>query len=788
MSLPPDAIRRSFSSHQLAPPTHSTAMAINAQLNPKSNPIMFTNGGGGNESRGEDTWAKSPPSAFTNSRGVGDPDGSNNNPYNMGRDPNKSHLNPNQPNSNSPNPQPSFANPPPRATSLTNMLPPSSSTDPPSSLWLPLTSSPPTYGLAFSHDTDDDNNIPRSLSPPLGLFKNSKSLNKQPPKNVKLGFRESIQPTTKSVEIGSGVGNDEGSIQSGSTGLSGISLHFCKKSEDDGTLTPPTPLTTNTGYTFLPGQGVVKKSAGIEEEGFSKNKRRNERRAMHAKAVVEDLKESCVRLAVAEGGGDDGGRISEAISNHLTSLPLRYALSIDSPSEVLVHMRLMSSARRNSTHSAIHIQPLDPRGEKYTHLGGGVGWRLITISCSDCGGLLEYVTRVLSTGSSRVLDADVMLSSDKIALDRFVVDYGGRLRLDKLQEMIGNFLKGREEEEPNPHELRNAIPLTQILQSPDNSIPYHNQNQKNMTVNFSDILVIDTLAKGEITRIFKSVWRRREGDRVVACKSCVVGGRVGEKDLRDLKEEGTIAAPLKHENICRLLGVCSSPTSHVLVYEYCSNGSLHSLLTSNNPYEYLALALDVASGMAYLHSRGIIHRDLKSTNVLIDSKSRAKIADFGLSINCNNHGKELTAETGTYRWMAPEVIRHETYSSNADVYSFGIVLWQLVARDVPFGNLTPIQAAFAVAKEDRRPQIPPHVKPALAQLIKSAWHGDQSCRPSFLLLVQSLASLIRDSFDPANVTLNTVALAETALSNVVGNSTVNVDAGVSLVDDQLSHR
>lgn len=58
-----------------------------------------------------------------------------------------------------------------------------------------------------------------------------------------------------------------------------------------------------------------------------------------------------------------------------------------------------------------------------------------------------------------------------------------------------------------------------------------------MTVNFSDILVIDTLAKGEVTRIFKSVWRRREGDRVVACKSCVVGGRVGEKDLRDLKEE-----------------------------------------------------------------------------------------------------------------------------------------------------------------------------------------------------------------------------------------------------------
>ena len=146
-------------------------------------------------------------------------------------------------------------------------------------------------------------------------------------------------------------------------------------------------------------------------------------------------------------------------------------------------------------------------------------------------------------------------------------------------------------------------------------------------------------------------------------------------------------------------------------------------------------------------------------------------------------GQELTAETGTYRWMAPEVIRHESYSSNADVYSFGVVLWQLVTRAVPFASLSPIQAAFMVAKEDRRPEIPDGTDEQLARLVKMCWLGEQQSRPSFYYIVQMLASMIRDSFDPFNVSLKTVVRAETALVNVQGNSTVNVDAGVSLVQD-----
>lgn len=113
------------------------------------------------------------------------------------------------------------------------------------------------------------------------------------------------------------------------------------------------------------------------------------------------------------------------------------------------------------------------------------------------------------------------------------------------------------------------------------------------------------------------------------------------------------------------------------------------------------------------------------------------------------------------------------------------MLWQLVARAVPFADLTPIQAAFAVAKEDRRPLIPPHTPMDLASLMEQAWNADQLARPSFFFVVQSLASIIRNRFSPANVSLQTVKLANDALQNVAGvNCTVNIGSDVMLFDEE----
>ena len=347
-----------------------------------------------------------------------------------------------------------------------------------------------------------------------------------------------------------------------------------------------------------------------------------------------------------------------------------------------------------------------------------------------------------------------------------------------------------------------------------------------LNVDLNALLPIETLGgqQGRPIPVYKATWQRSTNSLVVAVKIAAIAEevrhtnalsidrelgdarRAGEtrgslpplaltqlyqplvtqEDLEELRREGEISWPLKHENICRMLGVGSSRVCHALVYEYCAGGSLHSLLASSQPFEYLSIALGVANGMAYLHSKDVIHRDLKSTNILLDDKGRAKIADFGLSVVCSSGGEELTAETGTYRWMAPEVIRHESYSSNADVYSFGIVLWQLVARGVPFSDLTPIQAAFAVAKEDRRPVIPEHAPAELARLIELCWNGDQIARPSFFVVVQTLASYIRHRFSPANVSLQTVQMANDALANVQGvNCTVNIGADVMVFGEEL---
>jgi serine/threonine protein kinase len=134
-----------------------------------------------------------------------------------------------------------------------------------------------------------------------------------------------------------------------------------------------------------------------------------------------------------------------------------------------------------------------------------------------------------------------------------------------------------------------------------------------------------------------------------------------------------------------------------LSYEYCPKGSLTTLLTESESYDFLTIAQDISNGMAYLHSMNIIHRDLKPDNIFITQDYRAKVADFGLSIT-DTGGQDLTGETGTYRWMAPEVIRHEKYSVASDTYSFGILLWQLVTRNPrPFDSMQPVQTAFAVA-------------------------------------------------------------------------------------------
>lgn len=112
----------------------------------------------------------------------------------------------------------------------------------------------------------------------------------------------------------------------------------------------------------------------------------------------------------------------------------------------------------------------------------------------------------------------------------------------------------------------------------------------------------------------------------------------------------------------------------------------------------IAFALDIARGMEYIHSQGVIHRDLKPENVLINEDNHLKIADFGIA--CEEASCDLLADDpGTYRWMAPEMIKRKSYGKKVDVYSFGLILWEMLTGTIPYEDMNPIQAAFAVVNK-----------------------------------------------------------------------------------------
>jgi len=205
---------------------------------------------------------------------------------------------------------------------------------------------------------------------------------------------------------------------------------------------------------------------------------------------------------------------------------------------------------------------------------------------------------------------------------------------------------------------------------------------------------------------------------------------------------------LHHPNVIRLLGSVyhPSPLTFCLVLEYCNGGELADALQRVTPPSFFFRVADgLAKGMAYLHSRGVIHRDIKPSNTLLDGnvatgQFAVKVTDFGLATEASLSG-DRTAETGTYRWMAPEVIRHEDYSQTADVYSFAVVLWQLVTRDEPFHHQSQVEAAAAVALENARPPFPENTPPAIAKLIQTCWSREPNERLSFDEIVEELQEM-----------------------------------------------
>jgi serine/threonine protein kinase len=281
------------------------------------------------------------------------------------------------------------------------------------------------------------------------------------------------------------------------------------------------------------------------------------------------------------------------------------------------------------------------------------------------------------------------------------------------------------------------------------------------------------------------VYRAKYNQEIVALKQLVTAGKSNEDRERiydEFRREVWVMSGLHHPCIVNLKGF-SLGENLSMIMEIVSGGELYKCTQGTHNYPrlfslppYLAdlndhekpvdwklrmrIAWDIAKGMAYLHSASppLLHRDLKSPNVLLSSHEWnapvvAKIADFGLTGRAFTEFKAVVAserDVENPTWLAPEVMRSETYSTPADVYPYGVMLWELIARQHPYDEFkfawtTDLEAAI---KNGTRPTIPADCPQAYAELIKVCWANDPKDRPSFKTIVEALLPPVIQSLAP----------------------------------------
>jgi len=157
-----------------------------------------------------------------------------------------------------------------------------------------------------------------------------------------------------------------------------------------------------------------------------------------------------------------------------------------------------------------------------------------------------------------------------------------------------------------------------------------------------------------------------------------------------------------HKHIVAFYGTCNDPLS--IVTEFISNGSLYDLLHSSTKISedyMIKIAYGIAAAMLHLHKEGTIHRDLAARNVLLDENGNAKVTDFGLSriLYQGTYANKTYMGTGPLKWMAPECLQDKIYSRKSDVWSYGVLLYELISRSDPYYDMDMIQCSLKVCNQ-----------------------------------------------------------------------------------------
>jgi hypothetical protein len=296
-------------------------------------------------------------------------------------------------------------------------------------------------------------------------------------------------------------------------------------------------------------------------------------------------------------------------------------------------------------------------------------------------------------------------------------------------------------------------------------------------VDWADIKTLEKIGSGAFGEIYKCRWR----GTLVAAKTIksekslhggaafVAGLADAPSDLRmaalnDFRHEIGFLTQLHHPHICLLLGYSLSEHGRECMLSELMKCSLLDVLRSSAqsgvPFSVqrtLRYATHFALGMNFLHTSKppVLHRDLKPANLLLDFSDNLKISDFGLAkirppaaagLTDEDTPFVMTGETGSYRFMAPEVFRHEKYGRPVDVYSFAMILFYMLDGAPPWADLDGVAAVRAAALKHERPPIPRHWDLSLQELLRSTWADEPRARPSFAAVLEILENVYKSVF------------------------------------------
>lgn len=243
------------------------------------------------------------------------------------------------------------------------------------------------------------------------------------------------------------------------------------------------------------------------------------------------------------------------------------------------------------------------------------------------------------------------------------------------------------------------------------------------------------LGSGGSAQVFKGSWQGQE----VAIKKIS-----GVAHLEEMTKEINALRRLRHPRLVRFIGACIQPPLLLIVTEFMSGGSLHDRLFDQK-HKHIPLsqaqrgliAVQMAEGLVFLHQQRIVHRDLKSMNILLDGAANAKICDFGLAqqmkMDCTHMTRKQEGEGGSPRYMAPECYdpRHGKLSEKVDIWALGCILIEVFAGILPYADcVTMAQLSARILVQRQPPSCPSTVQPHLRSIISACVNFDCDRRPT----------------------------------------------------------